>query len=174
MSQCWPMSYKGNLGGRPSREGSLMPKRHIVSETCPLSAAGCDNWSCGSHLVPTMGVCQHRRHSKDGRVAQQRERASSQALWDCSIVNSGAVYLRACLLYEITNLISGQCQLGFLLEQLSGSLKMCSQAQEHSITWGLVRNANSQARPPESETVWSLAICVAGDSDVGSGLRSTQ
>lgn len=64
VSQCWLVRYKGNIGGRTPR------KRHIASEGCPLSATGCDDWSCGSHFMAMRGVWghRHRRHMKDGRV----------------------------------------------------------------------------------------------------------
>lgn len=68
------------------------------------------------------------RHTKDDRVAKQRRLAYRHC--DC-LDNPGAAYLWASLLYQIIYLISGQFQLGFLLEKVSGSLEKCSQAQEH-------------------------------------------
>lgn len=112
VSQHWPMRYKGICEAGHLRKVWFL-KRHRASERCPLSAAGCDKWSYGNYLVATRGVWGHMRHTKDDRVAKQRRLAYRHC--DC-LDNPGAAYLWASLLYQIIYLISGQFQLGFLLE----------------------------------------------------------
>lgn len=75
-------------------------------------------------------------------------------------------------------LISGQFHLGFLIIVDQQFSKCAPRPRSTSITGGLVRNANSQARPTESETLGGARQCVLtsppGDSGACSGLSSTK